>query len=258
MMLVHYAGFSCRMDEILRLAKANDVAVIEDCAHALFTFYRGKALGLYGRVGCFSFFSNKNITCGEGGALLTDDDTLAQKLRLLRSHGMTTLTLDRHQGRAHGYDVLMPGYNWRMDEIRAALLRAQLKKLPAFLERRRELFSRYADKLRNSAVTMPFCQGRDAQERANTAIHILSVLLPAGINREGVVARLRESGIQSSIHYAAIHTFTAYQNRSQKLPRTESLAQRELTLPFYPSMQDKDVDFVIEALMRALEHVKAA
>jgi dTDP-4-amino-4,6-dideoxygalactose transaminase len=257
-MVVHYAGFACRMDEILELARAHDIAVIEDCAHALFTFHRGKALGLYGKVGCFSFFSNKNITCGEGGALLTDDEGLANKLRLLRSHGMTTLTLDRHQGRAQSYDVLMPGYNYRMDEIHAALLRAQLKRLPAYLQRRRELFGRYAAKFRNSAVTMPFCQGRDTVEVTNTAIHILPVLLPLGTNRAAVMARLQESGVQSSIHYAPVHAFTAYRNLSQKLPRTEALALRELTLPFYPGMQDRDVDFVVETLMRALEQSKAA
>jgi len=256
--IVHYGGFACRMDEILGLARAHDLAVIEDCAHALFTFHRGKALGLYGRVGCFSFFSNKNITCGEGGALLTDDESLADKLRLLRSHGMTTLTLDRHQGRAQGYDVLMPGYNYRMDEIRAALLRTQLKRLPAYLQRRRDLFGRYADKLRNGSVTMPFCHGRDAGEIACTAIHILPVLLPLGTNRAAVMARLQEAGVQSSIHYAPIHAFTAYRHLSAKLPRTEALAQRQLTLPLYPGMQDRDVDFVVETLMRAVEQVKAA
>lgn len=97
---VHYAGFACRMQELLALADDQGIPVIEDCAHALFTTHRGKVLGLHGKVGCFSFFSNKNATCGEGGALITDDADLAERLRLLRSHGMTTPTLERHRGRA--------------------------------------------------------------------------------------------------------------------------------------------------------------
>ena len=135
------------MDEILALADEHGIPVIEDAAHAVFGRHRGRTLGLHGKVGCYSFYSNKNITCGEGGALVTDDDELGQKLRLLRSHGMTTPTLDRHRGIATSYDVVMPGYNMRLDEIRAALLRVQLQKLPGYLKRRRELFRLYADAL---------------------------------------------------------------------------------------------------------------
>ena len=115
----HLWGLPCDMDEIGGIAARHGVAVIEDCAHALFTNYRGHTLGLHGKVGCFSFFSNKNATCGEGGALITDDDGLAARLRLFRSHGMTSLTLDRHRGRAVSYDVVLPGYNHRLDEIRS-------------------------------------------------------------------------------------------------------------------------------------------
>jgi dTDP-4-amino-4,6-dideoxygalactose transaminase len=256
-LVVHYAGFACRMEPILSLAAAHDIPVIEDCAHSLFTFHRGKALGLHGRVGCFSFFSNKNITCGEGGALLTDDDLLAKKLRLLRSHGMTTLTLDRHEGHAHSYDVLMPGFNCRLDEIRAALLRAQLKKLPAYLERRRGLFCRYQDKLQGTPVTLPFFPGRDAQELASTSVHILSVLLPPGTDRASVANHLRQAGVQTSVHYPLVHTFSAYRGLAQKLQRTEALAKRQLTLPLYPGMHDADVDSVVDSLVKALDHASA-
>lgn len=119
--VVHYAGFACTMDEIRAIADDRGIPVVEDAAHAVFTRHGGRILGLHGAVGCFSFYSNKNITCGEGGALVTDDDQLAVRLRLLRSHGMTTPTLDRHHGIATSYDVVMPGFNARLDEIRAAL-----------------------------------------------------------------------------------------------------------------------------------------
>jgi dTDP-4-amino-4,6-dideoxygalactose transaminase len=249
---VHYAGFACRMNEILALADAHGIPVIEDCAHALFTSYRGKVLGLHGRIGCFSFFSNKNATCGEGGALLTDDPVLAERLRLLRSHGMTTPTLERHRGRAYSYDVTMPGFNYRLDEIRAALLRVQLRRLPEFLARRRQLFRRYAERLQGTAITLPFSGERREAEWENTAIHIVPVLLPEGTDRLAVMGRLKEVGIQTSIHYPPVHSFTAYRDDGQHLPRTEALVARQLTLPLYPGMSEADVDMVVTFLLRAL------
>src|SRR5262249_18473270 len=183
-------------------------------------------------------------TCGEGGALLTDDGVLAERLRLLRSHGMTTVTLDRHAGRAYSYDVLLPGYNYRLDEIRAALLRAQLRRLPEFLAERRRVFARYIENLRETAIHMPFAGPRHRNEYGNTGIHLLAVLLPPATDREMVMGRLKEAGIQTSIHYPPIHTFTAYRRQAVELTRTEALARRQLTLPFYPGMTDEDVDLV--------------
>lgn len=254
MVVVHYGGFACRMDEILKLAGPRNIPIIEDCAHALFTRTGGQTLGLLGRVGCFSFFSNKNATCGEGGALLTNDSDLAEQLRLLRSHGMTTLTLDRHKGRAFSYDVLCPGFNCRLDEIRAALLRAQLRKLPAFLESRRQLFEHYARQLSRTPVSLPFQGARFRPDFATTAVHILPVLLPEGVDRLAVMAEMKEAGIQTSIHYPPVHTFTAYRDEAASLPRTEALAERELTLPFYPQMGEARVDLVVSTLLKAIAH----
>jgi dTDP-4-amino-4,6-dideoxygalactose transaminase len=249
---VHYAGFACRMDELSALADAHGVPIIEDCAHALFTSYRGAVLGLHGRIGCFSFFSNKNATCGEGGALITDDPALAERLRLLRCHGMTSPTLERHRGRAYSYDVAMPGFNYRLDEMRAALLRVQLRRLPSFLARRRELFRLYAERLEETPVVLPFSGERRQDEYEYTAIHILPVILPEGSDRLAVMGRLKEAGIQTSIHYPPVHSFSAYRDDGQHLPRTEALAARQLTLPLYPAMRDEDVDTVVTNLLRSL------
>jgi dTDP-4-amino-4,6-dideoxygalactose transaminase len=249
---VHYAGFACRMDELSALAYAHGIPIIEDCAHALFTTYRGTVLGLHGRIGCFSFFSNKNATCGEGGALITDDPVLAERLRLLRCHGMTSPTLERHRGRAYSYDVALPGFNYRLDEMRAALLRVQLRRLPSFLARRRELFRRYAERLEGTPVILPFSSHSRQAEHEDTAIHILPVLLPEGTDRLAVMGRLKLAGIQTSIHYPPVHSFSAYRDDGQHLPRTETLAARQLTLPLYPAMRDEDVDTVVTQLLRAL------
>lgn len=251
--VVHYAGFPCRMEEILALAEEHGIPVVEDAAHAVFGKHRGRTLGLHGKVGCYSFYSNKNATCGEGGALVTDDDSLAQQLRLLRSHGMTTPTLDRHRGIATSYDVVMPGYNMRLDEIRAALLRAQLRKLPGHLKRRRELFRLYADALAGTPLELPFRGGRFEAELDETAVHILPVLLPEGTDRLAVMARMKAAGIQTSIHYPPVHRFACYAEDGDRLPRTTALAARELTLPFYPTLPDASVPIVVDALMRSLE-----
>jgi dTDP-4-amino-4,6-dideoxygalactose transaminase len=254
--VVHYAGFSCQIEKIIALANEQNVPVVEDCAHALFTSHHGKTLGLFGKVGCFSFFSNKNATCGEGGALLTDDDALADRMRLLRSHGMTTLTLDRYKGRAFSYDVTAAGFNYRLDEIRAALMRAQLRKLPGFLIRRRELFSHYLTRIVGSPVTVPFASGRFAAELAHTGVHLMPVLLPTRADRLAVMEFMKQQGIQTSIHYPLVHEFTAYRDKPQSLPRTEDLGRRQLSLPFYPGMQLDDVDLVVKTLLEALDSLK--
>jgi dTDP-4-amino-4,6-dideoxygalactose transaminase len=205
-----------------------------------------------GKVGCLSFFSNKNITCGEGGALITNDDQLAERIRLLRSHGMTTLTLDRFRGRAFSYEVTAAGFNYRLDEIRAALLRAQLRQLPEFLDRRRALFSRYLERLAGLDVTIPFARGRFVEELTHTGVHLMAVLLPAGTDRRAIMEYMKLNRIQTSIHYPLVHEFAAYRDESTSLPRTEELGRRQLSLPFYPGMRFDDIDLVVDTLQGGL------
>jgi dTDP-4-amino-4,6-dideoxygalactose transaminase len=249
---VHYAGFPCDMERLAAIAKWHELLLIEDCAHACFTRYDGKTLGLHGAVGAFSFYSNKNITCGEGGALLTDNPKTAERLRLLRSHGMTVPTLERHKGHAFTYDVLEPGFNYRLDELRAALLRAQLRKLPAFLEGRRRVFRAYQQRLAGSPIHVPFTGGRFAPHWESTAVHIMPVLLPEGTDRTAVMGRLKEAGIQTSLHYPPVHRFAAYADGRQALARTEQVAARELTLPLYPALREEDIDYVVRKLLAAV------
>jgi len=252
--VVHFAGFACDMAAIRALAEPRGIAVIEDCAHALFTRHRGRSLGLHGTVGCFSFYSNKNATCGEGGALLTDDPELAASLRQLRSHGMSVPSMDRQRGRASSYDVVHPGFNYRIDEIRAALLRVQLAKLPARLERRRELFRRYAAGFEGSPVGVPFTRGRFVSELPETGVHILPVLLPERCDRAAVVEQLAKAGVQTSVHYPAIHGFSAYQDAGVgSLARSAGLCARELSLPFHPGLLDEDADRVVRELLAVLD-----
>ncbi len=249
--VVHYAGYACDMPRILALAEKHDLAVIEDVAHAPGAALNGRRLGTWGNVGCFSFFSNKNMTTGEGGMLTTNDAQIAARLRLLRSHGMTTLTWDRHKGHAWSYDVVAPGYNYRLDEIRAAMGRVQLRKLPANNARRQELNDCYEELLSQMVpeIIVPF-----SQHPGQSAYHIRPILLPPNTDREAFMATLKQRGIQTSIHYPPIHHFTEYQQAAANyhLPITDEIAAREVTLPLFPQMDITAVTEVVTAVRFAL------
>ena len=208
---LHYGGYACDMDAVQAIADRHGLAIVEDAAHAPGAAYRGRMCGTLGSVGCFSFFANKNLPVGEGGMMLTDDDELAERLRLLRSHGMTTLTWDRHRGHASTYDVVLPGFNYRLDELRAAMGTVQLRRLPAENEGRARVVARYRQALDGAGgITMPF---GEVGERT-PSYHLAVVLLPEGANRDAVRSALGEARIQTSVHYPPIHTFTAYRERT--------------------------------------------
>jgi dTDP-4-amino-4,6-dideoxygalactose transaminase len=255
--VVHYAGFPCDMPAIMALARERGFFVVEDVAHAPCTSLNGVALGAWGDVGCFSFFSNKNMTTAEGGMVTTMRPALADKLGWLRSHGMTTLTLDRHKGHAFGYDVVALGYNYRMSELNAALGLVQLAHVRQRNALRAAVAAPYRARLnRIGGLQVPF--SRFVGESAH---HLMPVLLPAGQDRHAVMTALRESGIQSSIHYRPIDTFTAYVEAglgpSKAVPLSHTIGERVVTLPMFPSMSDAQVDAVCGALESALQVTRA-
>jgi dTDP-4-amino-4,6-dideoxygalactose transaminase len=251
-MIMHYGGNACDMGQILQIAQDHHLSVIEDAAHAAGSRLDGKMLGTWGNAGCYSFFSNKNMTTGEGGMLITDDDALAEQFRLLRSHGMTSLTWDRHQGHAWTYDVVALGYNYRIDEIRSAIGSAQLSKLEGFIERRRELIALYRELLCELApsVTVPF-----QHHPGQSACHIMPILLPPGVDRIHFMENMKLQGIQTSIHYPLIHKFSAFSKNNPSstfLPKTEAVGAREVTLPLYPRLTDDLVHIVVRSVQSAL------
>ena len=253
--VMHYGGYPCRMDEIMDIATRYGLAVIEDSAHAPGAVLAGRALGAWGKVGCFSFFSNKNLSTGEGGMLVTDNDEIASKVRALRSHGMTSLTWDRHQGHAYSYDVTELGYNYRIDEIRSALGLVQLGKLSANNSRRREITEQYWQSLKNSGLSLPF-QHFARETDAHPAYHIFPVLLPEHVKRKVFIEKMRSAGVQTSIHYPPIHLFSAFQDFQKSdgsLSITENIAAREVTLPLYPTMSNDDVTTTCDAVRESLQ-----
>jgi dTDP-4-amino-4,6-dideoxygalactose transaminase len=250
-MIVHYGGVPCDMDEIVELCKSKNIALIEDVAHAPGAEYKNAKCGIFGDISCFSFFTNKNLSVGEGGMIIAKTEELNAKIKFLRSHGMSTLTLDRHKGRAITYDVLQPGLNYRMDEMRAALGLVQLAKLEEANQNRKELTVYYHQLLSGiKAVQIPF----QHTPSKKLAYHIYPILLDKGINRESVFNAMKEKGIQTSIHYPSIKSFTAYKDETAgySTPNCDAICPQELTLPLYPTMGKNLVQMVVETLDETL------
>ena len=241
--VVHYGGAPADMAAIRAAANKHGLLVIEDAAHALGSTLDGVPCGSLGDAGCFSFFPNKNLTTGEGGMTVFRDEHAAQRARLLRSHGMTALTWDRHHGHATGYDVVEFGFNYRIDEPRAALGLVQLTRLDELNAVRAELVSRYRENLAGTPFMVP-SQG----DRGTSAHHLVVTLAPSPEDRERARERLREQRIQTSVHYPPIHLFSRYRSAEERLARAEEIADRVVTLPLHPKMTEADVDEICAAL----------
>jgi dTDP-4-amino-4,6-dideoxygalactose transaminase len=255
---MHYAGIPANMDRLCALAESRGLLLIEDAAHAPGARFGGAPCGSFGSAGCFSFFGNKNITTAEGGMITTNDPELARRLRLLRSHGMTVSSWDRDKGRPAQYDVLEVGFNFRFDDIRAALGLIQLDKLPKFNRQRAELVRRYNEGFSKAGMDLilPFAS---VPENKEPSYHIYPIVLPTPEERDGVAELLKAEGIQTSIHYPPIHHFTAFRDRGKDvhLPLTEAFASRELTLPLYPSLSFDQVDTIVSSVLNSYSASKS-
>ena len=251
--VMHYGGYLCRMAELRALCQHYQVALIEDACHAVGARYRssdqrpphGLLAGNLGDVGCFSFFSNKNLATGEGGMVVTNHDELAQRLRRLRSHGMTLLTWDRQKGHASSYDVVQNGYNYRLDEIRAALGRCQLEKLTRNNARRKHLVALYRQLLANvEDLLIPF-----AHESGDSAYHLMVAVAATEEERTRLAAALRDAAIQTSLHYPSVPDFEAFRPfATGDIEKTRSFSRRTITLPLFPTMKSAEVEEVCACL----------
>jgi dTDP-4-amino-4,6-dideoxygalactose transaminase len=254
--VVHFAGYPCQMDRIMEIARAHNLKVIEDAAHAPGAVHKGKKIGAIGDVGCFSFFSNKNMTTGEGGMIVTNDEALAGRIKLIRSHGMTALTWHRHRGHAYSYDVVETGYNYRISEITSALGLVQLKKLEQNNDKRRRLTELYREHLKDTPwFSLPFLQSE-----GKPSYHVFPVLLAENINREKFIDKLKSKGIQSSIYYPPVHLFSKYRQmfgfKEGMLSKTEYVGKHEITLPLQPLLKEEDVSYIAGIINQFPEEVR--
>ncbi len=248
--VMHYGGYPCAMDSIAEFARQRHLWLVEDAAHAPGAAWRNVPCGKWGDVGCFSFFGNKNLSCAEGGMVTTENDSIAENLRLLRSHGMDSLTWDRFRGHSFSYDVTVPGFNFRMDDLRSAILRVQLRSLDGFNLLRRERVQWYRKLIGNdSRWIVPF-----RNYGGTPAFHLFTVVLDEGLSRKGIMGSLKRRGIQTSIHYPPTHQFSYYRRlrvSDSDLAVTDELGRRTLTLPLFPHMSYEQVETVCGSLIEA-------
>ena len=244
--VMHYAGYLANRDAWKDFAGAHGLFLVEDSAHAV---GHGRT-GLFGDAAVFSFYGNKNMTTGEGGMIVASDPSILKSARQARGHGMTTDTMTRLRERPASYDVTMLGQNYRMNELSAAIGSVQLRKLAGWNDRRQTLTAHYR------GVLGVFCPDVSVPFSAEwpSAHHILPVLLPEDADRTKIMDSLRQEGIQTSMHYPAIHLTSLYRGMypGVSLPLTEAFSRRELTLPLHPKMNTEQVETVVRVLAQAL------
>ncbi|MBV8219049.1 MAG: DegT/DnrJ/EryC1/StrS family aminotransferase [Solirubrobacterales bacterium] len=244
----HWLGYACDLAALERLCLDHDLILIEDCAQSVTARDgRDRLTGTVGAAGCFSFFSKKQLAVGEGGMVLTSEDAIAEKVRSLRSHAMTSMTWDRHRGHAESYDIVDIGFNFRMDEPRAALGLSRLSRVDADVARRRELVQRYRERLRDlPGVVIPWSD--DDVERSS---HFgFAILVADEATRGRLVRELGAYGIQTT-HYPSLTALTAYRDQPS-CPRTEELAGRHLLLPLASNYTEREVDLVATEVKRIM------
>lgn len=251
--VMHFGGYAARMPEIMEICKARNIAVVEDACHApaQYDAATARSLGTIGTVGCFSFFSNKNMTTAEGGMVATDDDAVAARIRNMRSHGMTTLSWDRHHGRPSTYDVMAHGFNYRVDDLRSALGLAQLDRLHGINDKRRDLAACYAREIDRQLGNRAHYIFGD-RPKDGTA-HLAGIVIDPDL-RDGVRTELANLGVQSSLHYPPIHLFSAFEGSCPDgLPNSETFSRGMITLPMHSGLDEDAIRGIVELLAEAFD-----
>lgn len=256
---VHFTGQPCDMDEILNIAREYNLVVIEDGAHALGAEYKGKKVGSIGDMTTFSFHPVKHITTGEGGAITTNNRELYEKLAMFRTHGITRDSgkLIKNEG-AWYYEQHFLGYNYRLTDIQAAMGISQLKKLGKFLEKRRELVAKYNEAFKGIECIITPAQSEFAQSAWHLYIIKLD-LMKFGINRKEIFDQLRKRNIGVNVHYIPVYYHPYYQKLGYQkglCPNAEKLYEAIITLPLFPSMDDKDIQYIIKVVSETLDKYK--
>jgi len=247
---VHFAGHPADMKPLTELAENYNLKIIEDSAHAVGALYRGNKTGSLGDVGCFSFFSNKNMTTGEGGMITTNDDEIARKARLMKSHGMTKGHWERYQQASWMYDVIALGFNFRMSEIQAALGISQLKKLDYMNDLRVRNALKYTSLLKNKYIVTPHVM-KDVKHVFY--VYVIRLTEEASMSREEVIEKLKQNNIYAGVHYPPIHLFSFYRSqfghREGELPVTEEVSNRVISLPMHQNLSDKEIEYVAKRVI---------
>jgi dTDP-4-amino-4,6-dideoxygalactose transaminase len=256
-MPVHFAGRACDMGTLMKLAQQHRLMVVEDCAHAIETTYRGTPAGLFGDFGCFSFYVTKNVITGEGGIVLAKDEALAARIKVLALHGMSKDAWKRFSdsGWVH-YQVIEAGFKYNMMDIQAAIGIHQLKRVEKNWERRREIWNRYNEAFRGFPIGTP----ADPETDTRHAHHLYTIMIDparAGIERDAFLSAIQAQGIGVGVHYVSIPEHPFYQTtfawKPEQYPHATRIGRQTVSLPLGPKLSDADVADVIEAVRRVLE-----
>jgi len=244
--VVHYGGQSCDMNEIISICKKKGLPIIEDCAHALGSSYGTKKCGTMGKLGCFSFYPTKVITTGEGGMITTNNSTLYKKIKSLRSHGMSILPSEREKKATWKYDIKELGFNYRLDEIRSSLGLSQLKRLNQINKRRINVAKKYSELLKNfNGIIIP-----KVKKNRNHIFHLYSIRVTENyhMNRDELFQKLFSKDIGTSVQYRPLHMMSYYKKKYRLLksdfPNANLLEKQILSLPIFPTMSDKEIQYV--------------
>jgi len=254
--VVHYAGHPCNMDAFLELRRKHRVFIIEDCAHAVEAEYRGVPAGTMGDFGCFSFYATKNMTTGEGGMLACAEQRFRDEAEVWHLHGMSRAAWKRyHEDEFALYDIAQAGYKFNMSDLQAALGLAQMQRVDAWWERRREVVEQYDAAFGD----MPGVRVLKRHPHVKSGLHIYPIILEPGAfaePRDRIITALRAEGIQCYVHFPALHLTGYYRSRfgyqPGSFPVAEAAAANLVTLPLFPAMSDDDVRDVIDAVEKVL------
>ncbi|MGC8960630.1 MAG: DegT/DnrJ/EryC1/StrS family aminotransferase [Chloroflexia bacterium] len=253
-MVVHQIGLAADMDSLREIARKHHLAIVEDAATALGGTYKGKAIGSLGSPTCFSFHPRKVITTGEGGMITTDDPDLAERARILRSHGASISDLERHKARGVIYAAYPEaGYNYRMTDMQAAMGIEQMKKLPWILERKREIARFYDMELaRIPGVETPY-----VPDYAEHSYQSYLIRLPVSLDRDALLREMAARGISCRHGIAPLHLEPYYRRLYGEihLPVTEEVSRRTLFLPIYPQMTYEELRYVVDNLRELVDRM---
>lgn len=234
--VVHLYGHPCNMDRIMKIARRHNLFVIEDCAEAIGSEYKGKKAGSFGDVSCFSFFGNKTITCGEGGMVLCNNDNLHERAKHLKSQGVVSW-------KEYWHDI--PAFNYRMTNIQAAIGLAQLEQVDKFLAKKHQIAQWYQEKLAKFPL--------EFHKESTDVYHsywMISVLTENGKTRDSLRAYLKDAGVETRPLFPCVHQMPAYNQRFSEFPIAENISARGLNLPSYPGLEEQDIDHICSQIAR--------
>lgn len=258
--IVHYAGHAAEMDRIVEICKQNGIKILEDAAHAFPTKFNGKMIGTFGDITCFSFYANKTITTGEGGMLVTEDEDIYKRAKVMRLHGINRDIWDRFTSKKPSweYDVVEAGFKYNMTDLAAAIGLGQLEQAENLRMSRQKAVEFYFESLKElDMIDLPIikCSFEDH------AWHLFPIVLndKAKISRNQLIETLADYGIGTSVHYKPIHQLTYYKERyklkSEDYPNSEKTWVNNLSLPLYPHMLNEDLEYICNSLKNILKNL---